>query len=265
MNSKVYILGTCLVFLCFMQDIAEAHLDEPCNLGICVNTFFVPIKNAYCDMSDNICKCNKGFVQVGRHKCAEFQQYGGQCEHENMCKATDENLVCDRTRYKPLCECRKGFYYEVLEKKCIPQIKKPKSTPLFPITAVVLIACIGIFCGCGIICHNFRRQPELSVSVDQLRGRPVRPPNGGAAQARSGGGVNASANNASESRNHPPLLRSASQTSSKYDEGLLYDEPPPKYEDAIKDYPTVLVLTSIDVVSNNNNNNRRALPLPLKS
>lgn len=100
--------------------------------------------------------------------------------------------------------------------------------------------------------------------MDQLRGRPVRPPNGGAAQARSGGGVNASANIASESRNHPPLLRSASQTSSKYDEGLLYDEPPPKYEDAIKDYPTVLVLTSIDVVSNNNNN-RRALPLPLKS
>lgn len=118
--NKQLDLPQLIVYLCFL-DSAVAHIDEPCNLSICLNTFFVPIKNAYCDTNDNICKCNKGFVAVGRHKCSEFQEYGGQCEHENVCKATDENLVCDRTRYKPLCECRKGFYYEVQEKKCIPR------------------------------------------------------------------------------------------------------------------------------------------------
>lgn len=109
-----------IIFFCFLLDFAAAHLDEPCNLGLCLNSFLVPIKNVYCD-SNHICKCEKGFIQVSRHKCAEPQEHGGHCENDNVCKFTDENLVCDRTRFKPVCDCRKSFYYETSEKKCIPR------------------------------------------------------------------------------------------------------------------------------------------------
>ena len=139
-------------------------------------------------------------------------------------------------------------------------MKKPKSTPLFPISAVILIACIGIFCGCGIICHNFRRQPELSMSVEQLRRQPRGAnANSNATQARNGANNAPNNSNASESQTHPPLLRSESRTSSKYD-SLLYDDPPPKYEDAIKDYPSEIVITSpvADI-------DRPIPPMPVKS
>lgn len=139
------------------------------------------------------------------------------------------------------------------------EIKKPKSTPLFPISAVILIACIGIFCGCGIICHNFRRQPELSVSVEQLRRPPQRNSNPNAAQARNA--PNAPNNsNVSESQNHPPLLRNESRNSK--DDSLLYDDPPPKYEDAIKDYPSEIVVTSPGA---DNRHQPPFPPMPIKS
>ncbi|KAI7695240.1 hypothetical protein SSS_01521 [Sarcoptes scabiei] len=54
--------------------------------------------------------------------------------------------------------------------------KSRKSTPLFPMTAIILIACIGIFCGCGIICHNFRSHPELSNMNNAIRNRNHRYP-----------------------------------------------------------------------------------------
>lgn len=240
MYAKFISLSVHTLLMCFLLDYTAAHLDEPCNLGgICLNSFLVPIKNAFCD--NNICRCNDGFIQVARHKCSEPQEYGDTCEHDKVCTFSDENLICDRTRFKPACECRKGYYYEIQHKKCIPQIKKPKSTPLFPITAVILIACIGIFCGCGIICHNFRRQPELSLSVDQLRRAPRNSvANNNAATVRNTTGASNNSN-ALESHNHPPLLRSESR-SSKYD-SLLYDDPPPKYEDAVKDFPSEIVIS----------------------
>ena len=120
--------------------------------------------------------------------------------------------------------------------------KKPNSPSLFPITAVILIACVGIFCGCGIICHNFQRQPELSIHSDQIRrtARQLNPANLNPMR-----NANNTPNNQSnsESVNHPLQLRSESRTSSKFD-SLLYDEPPPKYEDAIKDYPSEIIIDS---------------------
>lgn len=119
--------------------------------------------------------------------------------------------------------------------------KKPNTTSLFPVTAIILIACVGIFCGCAIICHNFRRQPELSIDVDHIR-RTTRP-NHPAAVARAAN--NNTAPNAEQAViiQHPPLLRSESRSSSKYD-SLLFDDPPPKYEDAIKDYPSEIIVDS---------------------
>lgn len=117
---------------------------------------------------------------------------------------------------------------------------------MFPITAVILIACIGIFCGCGIICHNFRRQPELSLSVEQLR-RTSRAQNSNNVTSQARNVSNNAPNHPSalESQSHPPLLRSESRASSNKHDSLLYDDPPPKYEDAIKDFPSEIVITPV--------------------
>lgn len=104
---------------------------------------------------------------------------------------------------------------------------------------MILIACIGIFCGCGIICHNFRRQPELSLSVEQLRRTP-RTQSSSGSQTRNMANNSTNNSHALESQN-PPLIRNESR-SSKYD-SLLFDDPPPKYEDAIKDYPSEIIVT----------------------
>ena len=118
---------------------------------------------------------------------------------------------------------------------------------MFPITAVILIACIGIFCGCGIICHNFRRQPELSLNVEQLR-RPARNQNTASNNAHFRNLPNGSNNaNSLQSQSHPPLLRNDSHSSSSKYDSVLYDDPPPKYEDAIKDFPSEFVTVEMNI------------------
>ncbi|XP_075676824.1 uncharacterized protein LOC113799524 [Dermatophagoides pteronyssinus] len=265
MNLNFWLLSSSI---CLFIKLTSAHLDQRCNFSMCLNSIFGPIQHAYCD-SNNRCRCKDGYVPVSHHRCAEAQYPGNRCENDNVCRSKDENSFCDSNRRDPICECKKSYIFDPEQKKCILFVKKPKkSTPLFPMTAIVLIACIGIFCGCGIICHNFRRQPELSVSIDHIeryasgRRQASNHHHGDLHHsnlASSSRTNNNSRNNSSDPDmplTNPPLLQPDSHSiSSKYD-SLMYDDPPPPYEDAINEYHDSVVIESpLQSSSSTNNNN----------
>lgn len=135
-------------------------------------------------------------------------------------------------------------------------MKKPKSTPIFPLTAVLLIVVIAVCCGCGILCHNFYRSPMMAMSTEPRRSmleiqrnrlRAQQTTSGGigrlsTSSSRNNGGAGNTAVGGSSrtNRNNSDTI----STSSKFEDEMFYDEPPPKYEDAIKDYPTEVVVDS---------------------
>lgn len=130
--------------------------------------------------------------------------------------------------------------------------KSRKSTPLFPMTAIIIIACVGIFCGCGIICHNFRRHAlDLELNTEHMRRCP-RIMNNNVGPNRQNRTLR---NDNSVMEPIPRLLRTESQSSSSKYDSILFDDPPPKYEDAIKEYPTEIIIQSPQFNSQNANNN----------
>ncbi|KAF7494775.1 hypothetical protein SSS_01521 [Sarcoptes scabiei] len=231
-----------------MIKLINAHLNEQCHFNMCLKNLVIPIKHAYCD-SDNYCRCEEGYVAVNNHHCAQIQYPGHPCEHDVVCK--DENSFCNHATYHHVCECKKNHLYDPLQKKCVPYVKKSrKSTPLFPMTAIILIACIGIFCGCGIICHNFRSHPELSNMNNAIRNRNHRYPRRRSNSASRQTNDHIITADSSETAG-PSLLRAGSLSgSSKFDSIIIYDEPPPRYEDAIKGYPDAIVIDSSTIASN---------------
>lgn len=138
-------------------------------------------------------------------------------------------------------------------------MKKPKSTAIFPLTAVLLIIVIAVCCGCGILCHNFYRSPMMAMNNEHRRGmadvqrsrlRAHQASSGGvggvgrsstaSGRNNGGGGDGAAGGSSNTNRNSSDNV----SASSKFDDDMFYDEPPPKYEDAIKEYPTEVVVDS---------------------
>ncbi len=225
----------------------SAHIGEPCNaLKICwpVNT------HMYCD-SQNICRCKKEYpVVVGLHSCLQSRKVSERCSHPEECHYSDPNSYCTQTPYSSQCQCLEGFVYDRYEEKCVKGLycrsicldinhiiwylcglesrtKKPSNTALMiPTAAGFLMACFSLLCCCALIWHNICRKQDIpNRNALQLSSQTNR-------RSRNQTETNSRLNN----RNISNIESQATTHLPPYESVLiLHDEPPPSYDDAIKD------------------------------
>ncbi len=208
----------------------------------------------YCD-SQNICRCKKEYpVVVGIHSCRQPKKIFERCSHPEECHYSDPNAYCTQTPYSSQCECLEGFVYDKFLDKCVdglyyrsicshinhiiwylyPLEPKPKkssnSALMIPAAAGFLMACFSLLCCCALIWHNICRKHDISdrnahqmcLQTNRSRNQTERNRN---SSLNSRNIANISSNE-SQATTHLPPYESVL---------ILHDEPPPSYEDAIKD------------------------------
>jgi len=233
-HLKKYLTSLCLL-LSFLLTKVECHIGQPCNvLGMCL-----PISShIYCD-KDNICRCRKEYpIEVGPHSCLSPKRVADRCSHPEECLHNDKNSHCNQSPYSSRCECNAGFVYDKYKSICAPETKNVRkgSNPalMIPTAAGLLMACFSLLCCCALIWHNLCRRHDIinrNAANGASSGARSRRTGG---DARRGTGVNRrnQTNETQVSAHLPPY------------ESILIDsmnnDPPPTYEDAIKDtsHPT---------------------------
>jgi len=219
-----------ILLFTFMSIKVDCHIGEPCNslLKMC----FPVSPHIYCD-SQNICRCKKEYpVVVGLHSCRQPKKIFERCSHPEECHYSDPNSYCTQTPYSSQCECLEGFIYDKYLNKCVDEPKPKKSNPalMIPTAAGFLMACFSLLCCCALIWHNICRKHDMpNRNPHQLPSQTNR-------RTRSQTETNRDLENR---RNIPNISLNDSQATTHlppYESVLiLHDEPPPSYEDAIKD------------------------------
>ena len=198
----------------------------------------------YCD-ENRICRCRPEYpVQVGIHSCAKSKKHDEYCSYNEQCNYHDNNSFCTQNTYSSYCECLDGFAYDKMIELCIPgqynlidksciyaffllyictgKGEKHNHLPIIPTAAGFLVASFSLLCCCVLVWHNFCRVDDPPQRNHQRSHRSHHHHYGDNLNR-----VNRINNQISE--NSFIALPSYEFASN------IHDEPPPKYEDVIKE------------------------------
>lgn len=242
--------------------LAKSHIGQPCNtlLRMCLPW----TGHMICD-EENICRCRPDYpVQVGDHSCRRARHINEKCASHEECRYYDSNSHCTQNPISSICECSIGFEFDESKRKCVPEGKfarKPGTGPstaatslLIPSAAGFIMACISLLCCCILVWNNLCRSAHIN-SDDPWRelhghrsGAAHRSSSSSSSHHRNSGhrrhgAIHSSNNlqNCSITREHSVPLPSYESAfyESRYAHlspaaGPLMDEPPPSYDEAIK-------------------------------
>lgn len=218
----------CLFFTFTIEVLpANGHVGEPCKIfGIC----WPPNIHIYCD-ENNICQCRPETpVKVGDHSCKRNKSFGDKCIKHDECLYSDDKSYCENGS----CNCVGNYTYDTIEMKCVHSTEHHaslssvlymilSSTALWLILLLITLfvtipCCLAFIYHC--VCYDCTNDPiGTSSSICRDSSTRRRFNETGEESVR-------------ESLRQEDLV----SRQSSYELGS-HDEPPPPYEEAIKNCP----------------------------
>jgi len=234
--------ATALVLLVTPE--TDGHVGEKCN--VLFRKCLPESPNIYCDQ-DFICRCDPKYpIVVGPHSCKAPKKIGERCSHTKECNHTDPNSYCAKVPFAPECQCIDGYEFDFTDEKCSrsPKTRKPQASDKVSIltsTVLFLLGCLGVLSVFVFLYQLFCRTPidntwhsspnfqspnrrvdvRLRPSEDRLTGSRQSYRYSNASSIGVGG------------LGHLPTYDSAT-----------FNQPPPSYEEAIKEPRVLLELLS---------------------
>ena len=177
------------------------------------------------------------------------------------CSHQDSNSHCTKHAYESQCACNDGYYYASLEDKCI-EGSAPKRPPSYPksgfLTSIIvfLLGCFAVLCCFVFAWHSFCKVSESSAwdarhtaSLAQLpmssRSLPSDLLNNNRVIRRDRHHISREGNVTSS---RPFSTTSTAGILPSYD-SAVYNQPPPSYEDAVKDMSIEATAVNLTVVT----------------
>ncbi|XP_074599056.1 uncharacterized protein LOC141853569 [Brevipalpus obovatus] len=205
--------------------VASGHIGQPCAFfGIC----WPPNIHIYCD-DNNICQCRPETpVPVGPHACKRVKNFGDRCSTNDECLYSDNKSYCDQNAPEmKTCNCIANYTYDHIEMKCVHSTEHQKSfssmfymilssAALWMILLLIALF-VSIPCCLAFIYHFFCYDSSDPVAYRE------------SSRHRGENGEES----VRESLRQEDLV--SRQSSFEF---TAHDEPPPPYEEAIKNCPT---------------------------
>lgn len=229
----------------------SGHIGQPCNPFLRATGRCYPWSGHIVCAEDNICRCDPNYpVQIGDHLCKQGRRVGDRCSYLEECIHHDPNSYCTQEPFSSQCECLTGFEWSELKGKCVPETsgtrkRAPTMSLLIPSAAGLMMACFSLLCCCLLLWHNLCRNARAE-GRDALRefhvisGGPLQ--QGGGRSGRNGGRcarLSLHGDRILSGHNGNMTLPPQYEAVVGLTEGLSSgNEPPPSYEDAVKQPPT---------------------------
>jgi len=233
--------ATALVLLVIPE--TDGHVGEKCN--VLFRKCLPESPNIYCDQ-DFICRCDPKYpIVVGPHSCKAPKKIGERCSHTKECNHTDPNSYCAKVPFAPECQCIDGYEFDFADEKCSrsPKTRRahtPDKVSILTSTVLFLLGCLGVLSVFVFLYQLFCRAPidnswhssppfqSPNRRVD-VRLRPSEDRLTGSRQSYR----YSNASSIGVGLGHLPTYDSAT-----------FNQPPPSYEEAIKEPRVLLELLS---------------------